>query len=143
METDSSARARSERLVIRSRTRADQGGKCCFYLEDWRNKAEPAGSRGWAEEFRWSPRLDLTFRGPIPGNRHKSKFQKECKLLSKIPPEISCSEVMLGQKSEELRLASTLPGRTVRRPGNVAGAGRAPQALPRSRGRSRTSVRLR
>jgi len=115
------------------------------------------------KENQLSLKLELTILGLIPENRHKSKFQKEPKILPEIPPEIICSKVTLGQKqnktkqnkktkthqnnkatlgqkSEELGPASMLSGQTVWRPGNSTEAQQTPQTEPRPP--AWTSVRL-
>lgn len=94
----------------RGKMLADQGGKCFFYVEKRRNKAEPKESGDYMKENELSPKLELIIRRLISENRHRTKFQKKRKILSEIPPEIVCSKVALSQKSKEFSRASTLSG---------------------------------
>lgn len=83
-----------------------------FLLRRTEKRSRATRVRGGIKENQLRPTLELTTRGLIPENRHRSKFQKEWKILSEIPPEIICFKVTLGQKSEELGPASTLWGQT-------------------------------
>lgn len=116
-----------------------RSGRQTLFLLRKRSKAGPTesgGGSGGVKENQVSLKLQLTSPGLIPENRHKSKFQKEPKILPEIPPEIICSKVTLGQKtekvtlsqkSEELSPASALSGQTVWRPGNSTGPQQTPQ----------------
>lgn len=74
VKTNWSASAKYKCPKIRGRMLADQGGKCFFYVEKQRNKAEPKEAGDCMEENELSHKLELTIRRPISENRHRTKF---------------------------------------------------------------------